>query len=555
MGACSDLRAVFYDETGGKHTEVRSVSIFSFDSEITMDPGLSAGTFVDGKLTVECTYKGANTVLFEKNLTAYGAPFFDFVGRPTITDGSTVVECIIVDPAGLRTDYHAMFYTQDDTDSRVNFSSDGALVDGKFAVSGIPTYTYQSFFIKVSWEESGMGDLRTMEYKTYDSPVTVDYTGMCLEDMGGGSYVLDVPVSVNDPDGVWTELELVLGDATYSSTYYGAASVIYFSRSDTLITIPVTEAGLYGKSLPLTVRNGPSTILETFDERVIGPTMTVGFASMNRVDVTIGGDTYEVRFDVEISDFVDDLHYLTDSSGNWTVMPVLTATTPDPDIDMTAMTVTRTGEGSYIATFYSDNWNEAKMYRIVDTFKAAAVSKDFTMAYVDEDTYEPYTTRDSSGTITASAIVSTTETVISAKAVSGSVEIPATVTSVYEDYRLTFDFTTADPYADYIIYLYNGDDVLQSCVRITFPYPRLIEGSAVYNRSTGEATVQFEYDKSPIYMPDYFVSGTTSDGILTLTFSVDESSPVLTGEAYFRFQQSDKSPDYYWYTTFRIINS
>ena len=274
---------------------------------------------------------------------------------------------------------------------------------------------------------------------------------------------------------------------------------------------------------------------------------------MNHVDVTFGSDTYEVRFDVEISDLVDDLHYLTDESGNWTVMPMLEATmvTP-PGGEMTARSVTPTGTGSYIATFYADNWNEAKMYRITDTFTAAGVSKSFTMAYVEENTYESYTTRSSSGEIMAYVTVTTTETVSSAIAVSGSTEITGTVTSVYEDYRIALDLTTADPYAEYTIYLYNGSTQLSSCVKITFSYPRLIEGTAVYSRSTGEATVQFEYDKTPIYMPEYFESGSTTGGILTLTFSVEESNPVLTGDSPFHFVQSDKNPDYYWYVTFRI---
>ena len=555
-GACSGFKAVFYDETDGKHVPVRTIDILNFDSEITMDAGLASDTSINGKFTVECTLNGSNTVMFEKEITAYGAPYFGFAARPTITDGTATVECIIVDPAGTRTDYHWMFYTKEDTDYDVSkFSDDGAMTGSSFTVTGVPTYAHQSFFIKVSWEETGgTGDMRTLEYKTYDSPVTVDLAGMYLDDMGGGSFALEVPITVNDPDGIWTELEMVLGDATYSSTYYGSASVMSFSSSDTLITIPVTDAGLYGMSVPLTVRNGRSATLDTFPEFVAGPTMSVGFATMNRVDVTIGATTYETRFDVEINDLVDDLHYLTDASGNWTLMPMLEATdiTP-PGGEMTAMSVTKVGTGSYIASFYAENWNESMMYRYNDTFTAAGVSKDYVMAFVNEDTYEVYTTRSMTGDIMAYVTVTTKETVDAAKAVSGSTEITATVTNPYTDcYRIELNLTTADPYAEYRIYLYDRTDVRQSCVDMTFPYPKLIEGSAVYHTSTGTATVQFEFTKAPIYMPDYFESGDTTDGILTLTFSVDASSPVLTGEEYFRFVQSDRNPDYYWYTTFRI---
>ena len=545
-GACSDFKAVFYDETGGKHTEVRSVPITSFDSDITLDPGLATDTFIEGSFTVECTIGGANTVMFEKDLTAYGSLYFGFAARPTVTEGSATIECTIVDPEGIRTNYHAMFYTQDDTDTSRYFTDDGELVGGRFTVSGVPTYTYQSFFIKVSWEESGSGDLRTLEYKTYDSPVTVGIDTMYLDDVGSGSFVLEVPVTVSDPDSVWEDLELVLGDATYSSTYYGEASVVSFSRSDTLVTIPVTEAGLYGKSLPLTVRNGTSATLDTFEERVIGPTMTVGMASMNHVSETVGETTYEVRFDVEISDFVDDLHYLTDSSGAWRIMPMLEATDVTPPAgEMTAFRVTSTGEGSYIASFYSDqNWNEAMMYRLHDTFTAAGVTKDFTMNYVDNESFEVYTTRSSSNVITAVFTVRSTETITSAKAIDGSTEITGTVTNPYTDcYTITLNLTDADPYATYRVNLYNASDLLQCFVNVEFPYPRLV--SATYDGTY--ATVVFNYAVGPIYMPEFTSADVTQvDGVLTLKFEITSaqlSDPV-------HFAVADRSPNYYWPVTY-----
>ena len=562
-GICSDFKAVFYDETDGKHVAVRTVDIPNFDNEITLDAGLAPDTFVDGKLTVECLADGGNLVLFEKDITAYGVPYFGFVGRPTITDGTAVVQCLIVDPANIRTDYHWMFYTQEDTDYDVSkFTDDGAMTGSSFTVTGVPTYTHQSFFIKVSWEESTMGDMRTLEYKTYDSPVTVDTSGMWIEDMGGGSLVLEVPVSVNDPDGVWTELELVLGDATYSSTYYGQASVISFSRSDTLVTIPITEAGLYGKTVPLTVRNSISAKLDTFPEIVAGPTMSVGYATMDRHEESEGGQiSYSAYFTVEINDLVDEFHYLTDESGEWrsTMMPMLEATDMTPPAgEMTAISVTKTGEGSYIATFYYDDWNTAMMYCIHDTFTVADisdVSKSYTMMYVNENVHETYTTRSSSGVVMAYVTVFTSEEISKARAVCSSGEATVVPESISEGYTIPLNLTTLDPYAEYTIYLYNGNDIHQSCLKLTFPYPKLIEGSAVYNRSTNTATVQFEYTKTPTWMPDYSVAGNTENGILTLTFSVSPDSPVLTGDAYFRFRQQDKSPDYYWYTTFRIIDS
>ena len=552
-GSCSDFSVVYYDVKGSVRTEVERMSVEDFSSEITMAVGLAKDTSVNGILAVECMDGGESRVLYESEMTAYGAPYFDFDGRPTITGETATVNLIIVDPAGDRTDYYWMFSTQEDTDTSMSFSDSGQLTGSSFTVTGVPTYDHQSFFIKVSWEESGRGDLRTLEYKTYESPVAVKTAGMWLEDMGNNSFVLEVPVTVNDPSGIWTDLELVLGDASYSSTTYGYSSVISFSSSDTLITIPVTEAGLYGKSVPLSVRNGPSVILDTFPAFVAGPNMTVGYATMNKVDVTIGGKTYETRFDVEISNLVDDLHYLTDSSGTWTLMPTLNATgVATQSGEMTALSVTPTGEGSYVASFYTDTWNEAMMYRVNDVFRAAGVSKSFSMIYVNEEVSETYTTRSSSGDIMAYVTVISSETVTAATAVSGSTEITGIVTPVYENYKIELNLTTADPYAEYTIYLYDGSTVLDSCVKITFPYPRLIEGSAVYNTSTGKATVQFEYDRSPIYMPDYFVSGNTEGGILTLTFDEEATSPVLTGDSYFRFQQSDKNPDYYWYTTFRI---
>ena len=548
-GVCSDFRAVFYDETDGKHVPVRTVDIPDFDNEITMDVGLAADTFVDGTFSVECTVDGEGWILFDKKMTAYGVPYFGFSAQPTITEGSTVVELVIVDPESTRFDYHWMFYTQDDTDTSKSFMDDGALSGSSFTVSGIPVYTYQSYFIKVSWEETGGGgDMRTLEFKTYDSPVTVDIEGMWLEESGGLFY-LEVPVTVNDPDEVWTELQLVLGDATYSSTYEGKASVVPFTRSDTLVTIPVTDAKLYGKSLPLTVRNGISATLDTFPEFVAGPTMSVGFASMNHVSEVIGATTYETRFDVEINDLVDDLHYLTDASGNWTLMPMLEATdiTP-PGGEMTAMRVTMVGTGSYVASFYAENWNESMMYRLHDTFTAAGVSKSYTMTYVDNESFELYTTRSSSGDITACVTVRTTETITTAKAVSGATEVTGSVTNPYTDcYTITLNLTTADPYAAYRIYLYDGSDPLQTFVNVTFPYPSLV--SAEYNESTGKATVVFNYSVGPIYMPEKSTATVTQeDGVLTLVF--DLTSSELSDPVHFAV--ADKSPNYYWPVTYKI---
>ena len=552
-GQCSDFRAVFYDETDGKHTVVRSEPIPDFTSEFTMDVGLASDTFVNGMFSVECTVEGGNLVLFDKKITVYGLPYFGFVAQPTITDGSTVIECLIIDPDGERYDYHALFYTQDDTDyTTLNYYDDGPLTDGKYAVGGIPTYTFQSYFIKVSWEETGGGgDMKTMEFKDYESPVTVDIEGVYLEDLGSSTFVLQIPVSVNDPGKVWNDLEMVLGDATYSSTYYGYASVTAFSLTDTLVTITVTDDGLYGKSLPLTVRNG-TAVLESFPERVIGPTMTVGSATMKHVSEPIGEETYEVRFDVEIMDLVDDLHYLTDSSGEWLIMPTLEAN--DISSTMTAMKMTQTGTGSYIASFYVDNWNEAKMYRINDTFTAAGVSKSFQMIYIDE-VNESYTTKDSSGNITAVAFVRSPNPITSATAVAGSTEITGAVVNPTDDlYRITLDLTYADPYATYNIYMYNGGTLYQSHVVMEFEYPKLIEGSAVYNSSTGMATVQFEFSDGPVWMDGTGISTDITDGILTLSFAMSgEDDPIRKGESYFHFYVQDMNPDYYWYTTFTII--
>ena len=202
----SDFSMVFYDMKDNVRTEVERVSVTDFSSEVTMAVGLASNTSVNGILAVECMDGTESVVLYEGELTAYGNPYIGFRTPPRIVDGTITVDCIIVDTASIRSNYHAMVYVADARNTDDQVTMDGELVGGVFTATGIPEYTFHSGFIKVSWdEEGGRGDVIVYEYNTMtvgaatmtNSPVS--YQGTTYE------VQFTVDLTLNDDFNVLTD--------------------------------------------------------------------------------------------------------------------------------------------------------------------------------------------------------------------------------------------------------------------------------------------------------------------------------------------------------------
>lgn len=297
-------------------------------------------------------------------------------------------------------------------------------------------------------------------------------------------------------------------------------------------------------------------------------TLTVGVATMKNDPITYEGTDYEVQFTVEMT-VDDDFNCLVDSSGNWlsSRYPSLTSS-GQSSLSNTFYEIRKTGDNTYLATFLAENWNEAKMYRLDNTLAIGGFEKQISM--FTSDGYTSYTTRDVNNNITAVMTFNGGESITPLKVKAVSTDYTVESYNIVKDsttanrYTVTLILNDADPFATYSIYFYGPDE--KAYFRednAAFEYPRLI--SATYKLTTSptsgdevaEATVQFEYPVTPVYIPrgqSGIISSETPEtvsGILTLKFTVAKDSPILTGGQYFLFAVQDTtSSEYYWYAVF-----
>ena len=182
----SDFSVVFYDVKDDVRTEVRRVSVSNFSSEISFSPGLAKDTSVDGILAVECKDNGDTKVLYEDNLTAYGSLYIGFKTLPRIIDGTVPVECIIVDPESLRSNYQAWVYIENaDNQKDVPYDTNGVLENGIFTATGVPDYQLHSGTIKVTWDGEDS-----------NTPLIRDYNSLIL----GAATMVNDPITYQGDD-------------------------------------------------------------------------------------------------------------------------------------------------------------------------------------------------------------------------------------------------------------------------------------------------------------------------------------------------------------------
>ncbi len=517
-GECSDFVAVLYDNTDGKRTVIRSDPIADFSGEFTMDAGLAADTSVECIFAVECSVGGENRALYESGMTVYGTPYIGFRTTPAISGGQLDFDCLIIDPDSVRSNYYAYFRIENSADTTQYYSADGGLTDGRFTVTGITEYTYEYFVAEVSWDGEFSSDPLIYDYANYGAPkVILDESAITLTE-SNNYYDMVVPITVMDPRQEYGSLVMVLGDPTAESTTKGTAAVVSFDRTETSVTIPVTSNGLYGLTLPLTVRNGDD-VLYSMSEKTVGPVMTIGQAYVNRLDT----DDPQVQFSVEISGFVDDFHYLSDTDGNWTVMPVMESESGD---QLSNPSVTATGDGSYLATSYYNNWNAAYMYCNEVTITAATYSETINLPYV---TYESDVSVDVSGNTTVSLRVYTSDAVSSAKAVQGGTVIDATLTGSSDNYTIGLDLTGTDMSTEYEILLYDSSgNTFQGKLVMQFDY--LVLKSTTYDSKSGQMTVVFDYSNEDheITMDQQGATVTRNGTEVTLQFYGSPTSTTLS---------------------------
>ena len=294
-------------------------------------------------------------------------------------------------------------------------------------------------------------------------------------------------------------------------------------------------------------------------------TMTVGAAGLRKIT----SDPYDLaQFSIDIA-LNDDLNHLTDSSGNWRSDKYPTLYNNDRKNELDFVEIRKTGDNTYTAVFSGVSWGDAQTYYLAyNDFTVDGATTSVYFFYTDG--YTVSTFRDADNTVRAkmtfkggdSGLVDTVRAFDSDRN-----EIVCTVTPNNQEYGVNLDFVGSDPLSIYSMYLYdNNGRLLFRQDNVTFEYPRLISAtyalvtSPTSGEEVAEATVQFEYSVTPVYIPQgqsEIISSEnpeTTSGILTLRFTVAKNSPILTGDQYFEFAVADTtSSDYYWYAVFEQL--
>ena len=254
-GRWSDFKAVFYDTTDGKHTAVRTVPIDSFDSELIMDAGLAEDTSIAGVFAVECMEGGEPVTLYETEMTAYGIPYLGLTSPFTVVDNSVSLECSIIDPASVRSDYSVALAITDANDPNKSHELTEPLVNGRCSFTNINenAATKQVYaFYDVTWmimcTENGVTKVvQSGSYSSYKSPeLSLDRSGLRIQrDTSSAtveSVTLLVDLEVVDKNDEWTDLKVVL------SGYDGRGDLKTaeqgFTKAYTTVSVDVSGNGM-----------------------------------------------------------------------------------------------------------------------------------------------------------------------------------------------------------------------------------------------------------------------------------------------------------------------
>ncbi len=353
-GRWSDFKAVFYDTTDGKHTAVRSVPIDSFDSELIMDAGLAEDTSIAGVFAVECMEGGEPVTLYETEMTAYGIPYLGLTSPFTVIDNSVSLECSIIDPALVRSDYSVALAVTDANDPNKSHELTEPLVNGRCSFTNIneneatkQVYAFYDATWMIMCTENGVTKVvQSGSYSSYKSPeLSLDRSGLRIQRDTSGvteSVTLLVDLEVVDKNDEWTDLKVVL------SGYDGRGDLKTaeqgFTKAYTTVSVDVSGNGMSRcTDCTLAIYNGEQR-LTAFTGLYMTPTFSTGIMSYDSTSHTARVEILDVHDSFEEWIFSNTGEWKTDYSSFPYAEPKL-STSP-----ITKGTV-ETSSGAYTAVF------------------------------------------------------------------------------------------------------------------------------------------------------------------------------------------------------------
>lgn len=397
-GIMSSYRAVFYDTTDGKHVEVNSAIIESFDSEIVLDPRVAADTVLTGMFAIEGMEGDSWVTMYETEMSVIGIPYFALSEPFTVIDNSVTLRCITLDPNAVRSDYKATLTVTNANDSNKNFELTESFVDGTCSFTGInwdPDTKDLYTFYDVDWvitctENGATKSIQKGSYSPYTSPELslersgLDVTRELNQNGSTSSLELAINLEVVDKNDEWTDLKAVL------SGYDGRGNLLTaeknFTKQDKSVTIDVSGNGMKScEDCTLAIKNG-DTVLREFTGLYMTPSFTLG-------NVSYDGTNARVEL-LDIHDSFDE--WINSNNGEWINNSYSTPrlATSTGRVDVSSGTYTAVFEGfdsSYLNRSISISIGETSIGVVVYHYELAShnITVDQSVNYAKLGIYGP----------------------------------------------------------------------------------------------------------------------------------------------------------------------
>ena len=484
-GIMSSYRAVFYDTTDGKHVEVNSAIIESFDSEIVLDPRVAADTSLTGMFAIEGMEGDSWVTMYETEMSVMGIPYFALSEPFTVIDNSVTLRCITLDPNAVRSDYKATLTVTNANDSSKNFELTESFVDGTCSFTGInwnPDTKDSYTFYDVDWvitctENGATKPIQKGSYSSYTSPELslersgLDVTRELNQNGSTSSLELAINLEVVDKNDEWTDLKAVL------SGYDGRDNLLTaeksFTKQDKSVTIDVSGNGMKScEDCTLVIKNG-DTVLRKFTGLYMTPTFSTGAVSYE-------GNTARVEL-TDIHDSFDE--WINSNNGEWInnsySTPKLATSTGRVDVSSGTYTAVFEGfDSSYLNRSISISIGETSIGVVVYHYELNShnITVDQSVNYAKVGIYGPN-----------NAITDTNATV-SFAGVTQSFSVDTTQTTGdirYIKFPLTDSMMNT---AGALVISFNNDIVINET--LVFNYPPM--GVALNYTTQGECTLEVD---------------------------------------------------------------
>lgn len=383
----SDFKAVLYDDTQNR-TAVWSAPIQDFKTDLTLDPGFDPDMKVSGTFALECLREGEPYTLYEREMSVYGLPYFGLAYPMELVDHAITLDCEIIDPEGLRSDYVATLLVEDASGLGSSFELTSEITGKTVTFSHadrIPgtdeTYTFIDAHLTVVCTENGERKAVLKEdYSSYVSPaISVNQADMKVEHNTGAqstSTDLSVKAVIVDKNGEWQNLKAVLsgtdGRGDPQEIVVGL-SIDDLKQNNWTFSFPVSDYSMeFSTDITISFVNGNETLL-TFTGLSMIPLVETGEASY---------DSSTRTATVALVNIVDSFGQWFDSDGEW-----IADSSQNPAIywgsDPMPGSVVRSGSG-YVAEFVlgdsSDSYVNRSLSFIMGNNEATVIFHYYTMS-------------------------------------------------------------------------------------------------------------------------------------------------------------------------------